>query len=63
MNAFFHPALSRDQEDTGSGGIVAGVVVVTLIILASILLVVGFLLLWRKGYGMEYIDFTSYYLW
>ena len=51
---FFHSALSRDQEDTGSGGIVAGVVVVTFIILAAILLVVGFLLLWRKGYGMEY---------
>ena len=50
---FFHSALSRDQEDTGSGGIVAGVVVVTFIILAGILLVVGSLLLWRKRYSVE----------
>ena len=48
---FFHSALSRDQEDTGSGGIVAGVVVVTLIILGAIIL--GSLLLWRKRYGGE----------
>ena len=50
---FFHSALSRDQEDAGSGGIVAGVVVVTFIILAAIMLVVGSFLLWRKRYSVE----------
>ena len=50
---FFHSALSRDQEDTGSGGIVAGVVAVTFIILAVIILVVSFLLLWRKRYRIQ----------